>query len=150
AIVGSYTFADVDSGAAFGGDAIGLGLNFFVDTGSCAFPPGCINPDCPIDPFERFIKHSTDPSFDCHTELPKIQLNSIDVQTFSPETLDISVVVLLALQEQNGNGPTQSIEIGPRTSPITANATFYDNTEAATSLPSVSIKCSVFGSLRPE
>ena len=135
ALVGSYTFADVASGAALGGDAIGLGLEY--------------DSNCPVDPFERFIAHLTDPSFDCHTELPKIGTGAIDIQTFNPETLDLSVVVLLALREKAGSGPSQNIEIGPQSSAISANTVFYDNTEAATSLPDVSIKCATFQSLIP-
>jgi hypothetical protein len=117
AIVGSYTFANTTSGAAYGADAIGLGLD---STGS-------------------------------HTELPKIGTSALDVITFNPEMLDASSLVYLALKEAGGSGATASIEVGPFStgSGITTNASFYDNLEAATSLPDVVIKCVKFGSLIP-
>jgi hypothetical protein len=115
AIVGMYTFANTASGAAFGADAIGLGLDA---TGS-------------------------------HTELPAIDTSALDIQTFNPENLDASGLVYLALKEAGGSGATASIEVGPFTSNITTNATFYDNLESATSLPDVLVKCAKFGSLIP-
>jgi hypothetical protein len=141
AIVGSYTLADLDSGAALGADAIGLGLNT-VDG-------GLENPNCPIDPFARFIARFTDPDFNCHTELPSVTPTAIDIQTFSPETLDLSAVAVLSLRESFGNGPSSFVEVGPNTANISATAVFYDNTEAATSLPDVTVRCIVFNSLIP-
>jgi hypothetical protein len=141
AIVGSYTLADLDSGAAIGGDAIGLGLN--------TTEGGLENPNCPVDPFARFVARFTDPDFNCHTDLPSIVPASIDIQTFSPETLELSAVALLSLRESFGNGPSARVEVGPNTAAVTANAIFYDNTEAATSLPDVSVRCAEFNTLIP-
>jgi hypothetical protein len=141
AIVGSYTLADFESGAALGADAIGLGLN--------TTDGGLINLNCPADPFERFLARFSDPDFDCSTQLPKIVPPSIDIQTFSPETLDLSAVVLLSLKEHGGNGPSSFVEVGPNTATIAASAVFYDNTEAATSLPDVTVRCAEFNSLIP-
>ncbi|HZR83311.1 MAG TPA: hypothetical protein VFD92_19610 [Candidatus Binatia bacterium] len=141
AIVGSYTLADLESGAALGADAIGLGLNTELFA--------VLNPDCPADPFERFVARFSDPNFDCHTILPKITPPAIDIQTFNPETLDLSAVVVLSLKEKGGSGPTSGIEVGPNSSTIQTDAVFYDNTEAATSLPNVRVACAEFNSLIP-
>ncbi len=136
AIVGSYTLADIDSGAALGGDAIGLGLHY---------DDHC-NPDADV----RFIQRLNDPDFDCHTELPKLNTDALEIQTFNPESLDLSAVVFVSLQEKSGSGDgVQDIEVGPRTGAATGSAFFYDNTEAQTSLPDVTIKCVTFNSLIP-
>jgi len=142
AIVGSYTLADLDSGAALGADAIGLGLN--------TTEGGLINLNCPVDPFERFLARFSDPDFDCATQLPEVVPPSIDIQTFSPESLDLSAVLYLSLRENFGNGPSADVEVGPNTATISASAVYYDNTEAATSLPDVTVRCAEFGSLDPE
>jgi len=115
AIVGTYTFADTVSQAAFGNDAIGLGTDF---TGS-------------------------------FTELPEIEAADFSIQTFNPETLDDSSVVLLSLREQSGSGSTAPFEIGPNSANIRADLVFYDNLEIPTSLPEADISCAVFTSLIP-
>lgn len=130
AIVGSYTLADTASGASIGSDAIGLGLN-------------TSDPGCPEDARERYFGH------DCHTNLPDIETDAIDIQTFSPGSLDLSAVVLLNLQEHSGSGHTRAVEVGPAVTPITFDATYYDNVEAATSLPDVSVGCAEFTTLLP-
>jgi hypothetical protein len=115
AIVGTYTFADTTTQAAFGNDAIGLGTDF---TGS-------------------------------FTELPEIEAADFSIQTFNPETLDDSSVVLLSLKEQSGSGSTAPYEIGPNTANTRADLVFYDNLEIPTSLPEADIRCAVFTSLIP-
>lgn len=115
AIVGTYTLANTATNSAFGGDAIGLGLNASGD----------------------------------YTELPKGITNAIDVQTFRPDALEDSNVILLSLAERSGNGATASIEVGPNTKTITAAVTLYDTLEIATSLPDVRIKCAEFQTVIP-
>ncbi len=115
AIVGTYTLANTGTNSAFGGDAIGLGLNA---SGS-------------------------------YTELPQGFTNAIDIQTFRPDVLEDSNVILLSLAERSGNGATADIEVGPNVSTIKAAVTIYDTLEIATSLPDVRIKCVEFLSVIP-
>ena len=122
AIVGSYTFADKTVGSAFGNDAIGLGTAF------------------------------GDFSAGNYTELPADAYDKFTIQTFNPEDLDNSTVVLLALQEKAGSGSTAPKEVGPYAPPaggIKADLVFYDNTETPTSLPATTIRCAKFTSLIP-
>lgn len=137
ALVGTYTLADIGSGAALGADAIGLGLN--TDESGCS-----------ANAYQRYLDHLTPGSgFDCHTDLPDIATDAIDIQTFRPESLNLSAVVLLDLVEQAGSGPVRDIEVGPRTGGTTMNAVYYDNTETATSLPDVRVRCAEFNTLVP-
>jgi hypothetical protein len=126
AIVGSYTFADTASTASFGADAIGLGLcDEFTDI------------ECGPDAGDKW------------TQLPEYADPAIDVQTYNPETLDLSVVTLISLEERSGSGTTADIEVGPNTSTLSGDVTLYDNFEVATSLPNVDLKCVRFGSVIP-
>jgi hypothetical protein len=118
AIVGTYTFANIESQASFGNDAIGLGLDF---SGNFTELPG----DDFID-FEQF-----------------------SIQTFNPEDLDDSTVVLLSLRERAGNGATADIEVGPNTTNTRADLVYYDNLEIPTSLPEANLRCAEFTSLIP-
>jgi hypothetical protein len=115
AIVGTYTFANTESQASFGNDAIGLGTDFFGD----------------------------------FTELPAAGYDKFSIQTFNPEDLDDSTVVLLSLKEQSGSGSTAPFEVGPNTSNTRADLVYYDNLEIPTSLPEATIKCAKFTSLIP-
>ena len=63
AIVGTYTFANLDSQASFGNDAIGLGLDF---TGSFTQLPG-------------------------DGLIPEPQFDKFSIQTFNPEDLDVMI-----------------------------------------------------------
>jgi hypothetical protein len=121
AIVGTYTFANIQSQASFGNDAIGLGLDF---TGSFTQLPG-------------------------DGVIPPIEFDKFSIQSFNPETLDNSAVVLLSLKEQSGNGATAPIEIGPNTANTRADLVYYDNLEIPTSLPNTTIKCAKFTTLIP-
>ena len=118
AIVGTYTFADIESQASFGNDAIGLGTDF---SGSFTELPG-----------DDFIDY-----------------DQFSIQTFNPEDLDDSTVVLLSLREQAGSGGTASYEVGPNTSSTRADLVYYDNLEIPTSLPEATIRCARFTSLIP-
>ncbi len=118
AIVGTYTFANIESQASFGNDAIGLGTDF---TGSYTELPG--------DDFVDFDKFS--------------------IQTFNPEDLDDSTVVLLSLKEQSGSGAQATTEVGPNTANTRADLVYYDNLEIPTSLPEATIRCAKFTSLIP-
>jgi len=118
AIVGTYTFANIESQASFGNDAIGLGTDF---TGSYTELPG--------DDFIDYDKFS--------------------IQTFNPEDLDDSTVVLLSLREQAGSGAQADREVGPNTANTRADLVYYDNLEIPTSLPEATIRCAKFTSLIP-
>jgi hypothetical protein len=86
------------------------------------------------------------------TRLPgsvAIPLAHLDIQTFDPDDLDESTVILLSLKERSGSGATASIEIGPNDSSTRMNLVFYDNLQIVTSLPEASIKCATFTSLIP-
>jgi hypothetical protein len=118
AIVGTYTFANIESQASFGNDAIGLGTDF---SGSFTELPG--------DDFVDFDKFS--------------------IQTFNPEDLDDSTVVLLSLKEAGGSGAQAPYEVGPNTANTRADLVYYDNLEIPTSLPEATIRCAKFTSLIP-
>jgi hypothetical protein len=118
AIVGTYTFADIESQASFGNDAIGLGTDF---SGSFTELPG-----------DDFIDY-----------------DGFSIQTFNPEDLDDSTVVLLSLKEQSGSGGTAPHEIGPNTTNTRADLVYYDNLEIPTSLPEATLRCAEFTSLIP-
>jgi len=121
AIVGSYTFANLATQASFGNDAIALGLD-----ASASFT------QLPGDDGGR-----------------PITFDGFSIQSFNPDLLDDSTVVLLSLQERSGSGATAAIEIGPNTSVTRADIGYYDNLEIATSLPEASIRCAEFTSLIP-
>ena len=84
-----------------------------------------------------------------HTELPAITTDAIDIQTFRPDSLDLSAVILLSLKEHAGNGATSFVEVGPNNKTITTSVTYYDNTETATSLPDAEVNCAEFNTLTP-
>ena len=118
ALVGTMTLADSAIGKAFAIDAIGLGLD---ETGT-------------------FV------------ELPDLLLSPngndgfLAVQTFNPETIDDSIVILVSLKENGGRLPG---ELGPVGVPVSANVSFFDNIETRTSLPDTSIPCTLFTSAVP-
>ena len=118
ALVGTMTLADTTSGKAFGIDAVGLGVD-----GSGSF-----------------------------VELPDLVLSPsgndgfLTIQTFNPESIDSSIVILVSLKEKSGTLPG---EIGPVGVPVTANVSFFDNIETRTSLPDTSIPCALYTSTVP-
>lgn len=118
ALVGTMTLADTTTGKAFGIDAVGLGVD-----GSGSF-----------------------------VELPDLVLSPsgndgfLSVQTFNPESIENSVVILVSLKEKSGTLPG---EIGPVGVPVTANVSFFDNIETRTSLPDTSIPCALYTSTVP-
>jgi hypothetical protein len=121
AIVGTYTFANLTTQASFGNDAIGLGLDA---TGSFTQLPG-------------------------DGLLPPVDFDKFSIQSFNPEDLDDSEVVLLSLKEQAGSGATAPIEVGPNASNTRADLIYYDNLEIPTSLPAAIFKCATFTTLIP-
>ena len=87
-----------------------------------------------------------------YTELPGddfIDFDTFSIQSFNPEDLDVSTVVLLSLKEQSGSGSTSPVEIGPNTANTVADLVYYDNLEIPTSLPNATIRCVKFTSLIP-
>jgi hypothetical protein len=121
AIVGMFTLANVATGAAFGHDALGLGLD--ASGSHTELPDALLSPSAS----EGFL----------------------DIQTFNPSSLQDSTVVLLAVQEGAGQGASASVEIGPLRG-VTANLSFSDSLEVQTSLPDVAISCAQFVNLEPE
>jgi hypothetical protein len=118
ALVGTMTLADSAIGKAFAIDALGLG----------------------VDPSGDFV------------ELPDLLLSPdgnqgfLSLQTFNPETIEESVVILIALEENAG---TLAGEVGPIGSDVVANVAFFDNIETRTSLPDTAISCTLFSSAVP-
>ncbi|MFN8603480.1 MAG: hypothetical protein U0842_23650 [Candidatus Binatia bacterium] len=118
ALVGTMTLADTTTGKAFGIDAVGLGVD-----GSGSF-----------------------------VELPDLVLSPsgndgfLTIQTFNPESIDSSIVILVSLKEKTGTLPG---EIGPIGVPVTASVSFFDNIETRTSLPDASIACALYTSTVP-
>lgn len=118
ALVGAMTLADSAIGKSFALDAVGLG----------------------VDPSGSFV------------ELPDLLLSPsgnegfLSIQTFNPESIDDSIVILVSLKEKTGTLPG---EIGPVGVPVTASVSFFDNIETRTSLPDTSIPCTLFSSAVP-
>jgi len=118
ALVGTMTLADAAIGKAFAIDAIGLGV---AESG-------------------EFV------------ELPDLLLSpsgtqgSLNLQTFNPDSIEDSIVILIALKENAGTLPG---ELGPIGSSVDANVSFFDRIETRTSLPDTSIPCTLFSSAVP-
>ena len=118
ALVGTMTLADAAIGKAFAIDALALGVD---ETGS-------------------FV------------ELPDLLLSPdgnqgfLSLQTFNPQTIEESIVILIALKENSGR---LAGEVGPIGSNVSANVSFFDNIETRTSLPDTSIPCTLFSSAVP-
>jgi hypothetical protein len=87
--------------------------------------------------------------FGDYTELPAAGYDKFTIQTFNPEDLDNSLVVLLSLKERSGSGSTAQHEVGPNTANTRADLVYYDNLEIPTSLPEAAIKCATFTTLIP-
>jgi hypothetical protein len=79
-----------------------------------------------------------------HTKLSAGKETELDIQTFNPNSLDDSEVVLIALEENTGE---IAGEMGAAASTAIADAQFFDNLEVDTSLPDVVIKCATFTSM---
>jgi hypothetical protein len=118
AIVGSATLANLQTGSSFGLDAVGLGLD---PTGTYVdLPDFVLSPD-----------GST---------------GFVDLQTFSPDSVTDSEVILIGVKENAGKFAG---EIGPIGGNVTSNTSFYDTVEAATSLPDATVSCALFSSMTP-
>ena len=87
--------------------------------------------------------------FGDYTELPKAGYDKFTIQTFNPETLDDSVVVLLSLKEKSGSGSTAAYEVGPNTANTRIDLVYYDNLEIPTSLPEAVVNCAEFTTVIP-
>ena len=87
--------------------------------------------------------------FGDYTELPKAGYDKFTIQTFNPETLDDSTVVLLSLKEKSGSGSTAAYEVGPNTANTRIDLVYYDNLEIPTSLPEAVINCAEFTTVIP-
>jgi hypothetical protein len=118
AIVGSATLANLQTGSSFGLDAVGLGLD---PTGSYVdLPDFVLSPDG--------------------------SNGFVDLQTFSPDSVTDSEVVLIGVKENTGKFAG---EIGPIGANVTSNTSFFDTVEAATSLPDATVSCALFSSMIP-
>lgn len=118
ALVGTMTLADSAIGKAFAIDAVGLGVD---ETGSFVELPDLVLSPSGSDGF-------------------------LTIQTFNPETIEDSIVILVSLKEKAGTLPG---ELGPIGVPVTANVSFFDNIETRTSLPDTSIPCALYSSTVP-
>jgi hypothetical protein len=87
--------------------------------------------------------------FGDYTELPEADYDKFTIQTFNPEMLDDSLVVLLSLKEKSGSGSTAAYEVGPNTVNTRIDLVYYDNLEIPTSLPEAVINCAEFTTVIP-
>jgi hypothetical protein len=68
-----------------------------------------------------------------------LSTGGLRIPTYNPETLSDSQVIVLPLKYPGGSGIFTN-EVGPL-SKVTCDSTFFDNLEAATSLPRLTLKC---------
>lgn len=76
---------------------------------------------------------------DDYVDLPDMELQRLDVQTFNPTTLGDTTIALLALAESSG-------ELQPLVG-VRSQTIFFDTLEVPTSLPDVEVSCSLIGSI---
>jgi len=69
------------------------------------------------------------------------------IQTYDPQKLTDSQVILLPVVYPGGDGAFAQTELGPITSKITCDAGFVDNLEIETSIPSLTFKCATFAAI---
>ena len=123
-IVGAFTFADVGVGYSFGNDAFALGA---VGSTIQVPEPGDFDPadgNC-VAPF---------PGGDqCDFEFA--------IQTFNPNTVEASVVVLTHLEEDPGDA------VVPASGTMRFATSFVDTTEIPVSLPDTTVSCTEFYSI---
>jgi hypothetical protein len=112
-IVGAFTLADIDVGYSFGNDAFGLGE---------------------ADNVPNKIIVPTPDDEDLHYEFA--------IQTFRPESVEASQVILTHLQETNPTGP-----VVPVSSVLRFATSFVDTTEIPVSLPDTTVSCTEFFSI---
>lgn len=126
ALLGSFTLADLASGVSFGGPAHALPADpsgTFVDLGAAADAPS------------------------------EVHQTALRLQSFDPDDLDVSRVILLALAEKAGSGAFRGIEPGPAGSDVQnvqSNVRFAGRDGASIALPDASLGCATFTSLRRE
>lgn len=75
------------------------------------------------------------------TNLPDQQIVEVNLNTFSPGSLEAATAYAYSLEEQAGVLQGFAGEIGPARGTVTWSAAFYDNTEQRTSLPDISWSC---------
>jgi hypothetical protein len=75
---------------------------------------------------------------------PSADRGYLALQSYNPGSTTDSQVMLVSIEENAGK---LAGEVGPGSASVTANAAFYDNVEAATSLPDVGFRCAFFGPL---
>lgn len=66
------------------------------------------------------------------------------LQSYNPGSTSDSEVMMISLEEETG---LLAGEVGPGSADISADATFFDTLEVATSLPDVGFRCAFFGPL---
>lgn len=124
-IVGAWTIANTSTNAAFAHDAIG-----FVDLEGVGFPEPTILGDAEA-----------------------LSFPGLKIQSFSPESLQDSEVILLAIENnaQSGNGGFIGTEVGPivnffdlangETARVCCDVAYVDNVESRISLPDFCFNC---------
>lgn len=126
ALLGSFTLADLASGVSFGGAAYALATDptgMFIDLGAAH--------DAPSD----------------------LRQTALRLQSFDPGDLDVSRVILLALEESAGTGAFHAVEPGPAAGGderVRAELRFAGRDGASIGLPDASLGCATFTSLRRE
>jgi hypothetical protein len=131
----------------------------FDGSESCQNPPSPVPVDDAIVGFYTIADPASGASFGLdmvgfgltssapsRVELPELTLQRIDLQTFNPEMLDQSEVMLIALQEGSGGAGAGGVELAPLTG-VSSDVSFFDNLEVPLSLPGVRISCALFGPL---
>ena len=78
--------------------------------------------------------------------LPYANVQNLDVQTFSPTSLDNSTAVFLSLSEMAG---PDGEEIGPNVDAISSSLTYYDEMADAHALPDAWVQAATLVSLQP-
>jgi hypothetical protein len=124
ALIGSFTLADIASGVSFGGAAQALGA----------------------DPSGTFVDLGT--TSDAATD---VRQTSLRLQSFDPADLDVSRVILIALEEKAGAGAFRAIEPGPVSAgadDVQTSVRFAGRDGASITLPEARLGCATFTSLR--
>ena len=79
--------------------------------------------------------------------IPDADGAALVIQTFAPDTLQRSAVILIGVQDEGGSGEFKETEPGPITAAMSngahvcCNTRFIDNLESAVSLPDVCFQC---------
>jgi hypothetical protein len=130
-LIGSWTIADIGTNAAFGADAIGIdGLD--GTSASVTAPP---------DPTPLL-------------GLDTLGSGGLRLQSFNPQSLEDSEVIVLTVDSSGGFGTYQGYEWGPIPSDIDGetccDVEYTDDLEISTSHPQFCFQCAGFAAMGPD